>query len=140
MRTIRRLVNLAGRARRTVNLIGWLSSVLPLLSTVLVGVRTFLMERSRVLADAPEMIDTVNVGTVMSLIPVWVWVLAGVFSGLGVLLVVVGFMSHTGKNKSKSGEGEATTSATVDNSSTGDNPTPPLLDDDGDDDYGLGEV
>lgn len=87
MRTIRRLVNLVGRARRTVNLIGWLASVLPLVSTALVGVRTFLMERSRVLADAPEMVDTVNVGTVMSLIPVWVWVVMGVFLTGGVILL-----------------------------------------------------
>lgn len=128
MRTIRRLVNLVGRARRTVNLIGWLSSVLPLVSTVLVGVRTFLMERSRVLADAPEMVDTVNVGTVMSLIPVWVWVLAGVFLTGGVILLICSlFAGSSDRQTGKAGAPDRQTGETG-------TPAPPV-DDDEEDDY-----
>ena len=129
MRTIRRLVNLVGRARRTVNLIGWLSSVLPLLSTALVGVRTFLMERSRVLADAPEMVDTVNVGTVMSLIPVWVWVLAGVFLTGGVILLACSLFA--GKSDRQTGK----TGASSSDRQTGETGTPAPVDDDEEDDY-----
>lgn len=126
MRTIRRLVNLVGRARRTVNLIGWLSSVLPLVSTVLVGVRTFLTERSRVLADAPEMVGTVNVGTVMSLIPVWVWVVMGVFLTGGVILLACSLFAG------KSGTGKAG----APDRKTGETGTPaPPVDDDEEDDY-----
>ena len=127
MRTIRRLVNLVGRARRTVNLIGWLSSILPLLSTMLVGVRTFLMERSRVLADAPEMVDTVNVGTVLSLIPVWVWVLAGVFLTGGVILLACSLFA--GKSDRQTGKAGAP------DRQTGETGTPAPVDDDEDDDY-----
>lgn len=128
MRTIRRLVNLVGRARRTVNLIGWLSSVLPLLSTVLVGVRTSLMERSRVLADAPEMMDTVNVGTVMSLIPVWVWVVAGVFLTGGVILLACSLFA--GKSDRQTGKAGAP------DRQTGETGTPaPPVDNDEEDDY-----
>ena len=127
MRTIRRLVNLVGRARRTVNLIGWLSSVLPLVSTLLVGVRTFLMERSRVLADAPEMVDTVNVGTVMSLIPVWVWVLAGVFLTGGVILLACSlFAGSSDRQTGKAGAPDR---------QTGETGTPAPVDDDEEDDY-----
>ena len=130
MRTIRRLVNLVGRARRTVNLIGWLSSVLPLVSTLLVGVRTFLMERSRVLADAPEMVDTVNVGTVMSLIPVWVWVLAGVFLTGGVILLACSLFA--GSSDRQTGKAGASSS----NRQTGETGTPAApVDDDEEDDY-----
>lgn len=128
MRTIRRLVNLVGRARRTVNLIGWLSSVLPLVSTALVGVRTFLMERSRVLADAPEMVDTVNVGTVMSLIPVWVWVLAGVFLTGGVILLACSlFAGSSDRQTGKAGAPARQTGET-------ETPAPPV-DNDEEDDY-----
>lgn len=128
MRTIRRLINLVGRARRTVNLIGWLSSVLPLVSTVLVGVRTFLMERSRVLADAPEMIGTVNVGTVMSLIPVWVWVLAGVFLTGGVILLACSLFA--GSSDRQTGQVGAS------DRQTGEPGTPASpVDDDEEDDY-----
>lgn len=128
MRTIRRLVNLVGRARRTVNLIGWLSSVLPLVSTALVGVRTFLMERSRVLADAPEMVDTVNVGTVISLIPVWVWVLAGVFLTGGVILLACSlFAGSSDRQTGKAGAPARQTGET-------ETPAPPV-DNDEEDDY-----
>lgn len=127
MRTIRRLVNLVGRARRTVNLIGWLSSILPLLSTMLVGVRTFLMERSRVLADAPEMVDTVNVGTVLSLIPVWVWILTGVFLTGGVILLACSlFAGSSDRQTGKAGAPDR---------QTGETGTPAPVDDDEEDDY-----
>ena len=128
MRTIKRLVNLVGRARRTVNLIGWLSSVLPLVSTALVGVRTFLMERSRVLADAPEMVDTVNVGTVISLIPVWVWVLAGVFLTGGVILLACSLFA--GKSDRQTGKAGAPARQTGETETT----LPPV-DNDEEDDY-----
>lgn len=140
MRALMRLVNRVGRFRRLVSTVGWLLSVLPVICSGLVGVRGWLVERDSLLADSPELLEGLTLGAVVGFVPVWVWVVVGVFSGLGVLLVVVGFMSRAGKSKSKGGEGEATTPATGGDSSTGDTPTPPMFDDDGDDDYGLGEV
>lgn len=141
MRTVMRFVNRVGRFRRLVSTVGWLLSVLPVVCSGLVGVRGWLVERDSLLASSPELVEGLSVGAVVGFVPVWVWVVVGVFSGLGVVLLVAGFMSHTGTGKGK-GEGgvEATTSATVGDGSTGDTPTPPMFDDDGDDDYGLGEV
>lgn len=94
---------------------------------MLVGVRTFLMERSRVLADAPEMVDTVNVGTVLSLIPVWVWILTGVFLTGGVILLACSlFAGSSDRQTGKAGAPDR---------QTGETGTPAPVDDDEEDDY-----
>lgn len=104
---MKRLLGLFRKYRRIVRLVGFLSALLPSLSSLLVGGFRFLAARKSVSVDSPEEVADMHltVGSVFSYVPPVLRIIMLVFLCLGVVVLLAVLITAGREEKEESEEG-----------------------------------